>query len=51
MQKESKYQQQQKEIHKMRVNSGHCLSKRKLFLIPALIGRYVTLLYANSYLK
>lgn len=50
MQKESKYQQKQKEIHKMHVNSGDCLSKRKLFLIPALIGRYVTLLHANTWL-
>lgn len=51
MQKKSKYQQQQKAIHKMHVNSGACLSKRKLFLISALIGRYVTLLYSDSYLK
>lgn len=42
--KKSKYQQQQKAIHKTHVTSGICLSKRKLFLISALIGRYVTLL-------
>lgn len=35
----------------MHINSGACLSKMKLFLTPALIGRYVTLLYDNIYLK
>lgn len=38
-----------KAIHKMHVNPGAYLSKRKLFLISILMGRYATLLlYANN---
>lgn len=32
----------------MYVDPGAYLSKRKLFLISVLIGRYFTLLYANN---
>lgn len=32
----------------MHVNPRAYLSKRKLFLISVLIGRYATLLYANN---
>jgi len=46
--KKSKYHQQQKAIHKMHVNPGAYLSKRKVFFISVLIGSYATLLYANN---